>query len=172
MCHVLRVEGQGDVEDRRVAAAAASSAGGDPHRVFLSRLLHPPLRPRRPRHRRPPCRQSPAGPCVRARRHTMSESALVRQFARPYATLTYWNLAIVSLMSPDEYSYSFLLWPKMMTATSTEHSTESSCAFLNKPPLRLRKVTDLRGGVRQYCLRYARDMAERGCVGFTCCGRP
>lgn len=54
-------------------------------------------------------------------------------------------------MSPDEYSYSFLLWPKMMTATSTEHSTESSCAFLNKPPLRLRKVTDLmRGGACQY----------------------
>ena len=54
------------------------------------------------------------------------------------------------MMSPDEYSYSFLLWPKMMTATSTEHSTESSCAFLNKPPLRLRKVTDLRGGECQY----------------------
>ena len=31
----------------------------------------------------------------------------------------------------------------MMTATSTEQRTESSCAFLNKPPLRLRKVTDL-----------------------------
>lgn len=43
-------------------------------------------------------------------------------------------------MSPDENSYSFLLWPKMMTATSTEHSTESSCAFLNRPPLRFRKV--------------------------------
>jgi hypothetical protein len=27
-----------------------------------------------------------------------------------------------------------------MTATSTEQSTESSCAFLNSPPLRLRKV--------------------------------
>jgi hypothetical protein len=52
---------------------------------------------------------------------------------------------MVSLMSPDEYSYSFLLWPKMMTATSTEQSTESSCAFLNNPPLRLRKVTDLEG---------------------------
>jgi hypothetical protein len=47
---------------------------------------------------------------------------------------------MVSLMSPDENSYSFLLWPKMMTATSTEHSTESSCAFLNRPPLRFRKV--------------------------------
>lgn len=46
-------------------------------------------------------------------------------------------------MSDDEYSYSFLLCPKMMTATSTEQRTESSCAFLNKPPLRLRKVTDL-----------------------------
>ena len=43
-------------------------------------------------------------------------------------------------MSPEENSYSFLLWPKMMTATSTEQSTESSCAFLNRPPLRLRKV--------------------------------
>ena len=45
-----------------------------------------------------------------------------------------------SRMSPDEYSYSFLFCPKMKTATSTEHSTESSCAFLNKPPLRFRKV--------------------------------
>lgn len=54
--------------------------------------------------------------------------------------LTYWNLPIVSLISPEEYSYSFLLWPNIMTATSTEQSTESSCAFLNKPPLRLRKV--------------------------------
>jgi hypothetical protein len=59
-------------------------------------------------------------------------------------------------MSPDEYSYSFLLCPKMMTATSTEHSTESSCAFLNKPPLRLRKVTDLREGC-QYALLDALD---------------
>lgn len=32
-----------------------------------------------------------------------------------------------------------------MTATSTEHKTESSWAFLNSPPLRLRKVTDLEG---------------------------
>ena len=47
---------------------------------------------------------------------------------------------MVSLMSPDENSYSFLLWPKMITATSTEQSTESSCAFLNKPPLRFRNV--------------------------------
>ena len=51
---------------------------------------------------------------------------------------------MISSMFDDEYSYSFLLWPKMMTATSTEQSTESSCAFLNRPPLRLRKVTDLR----------------------------
>jgi hypothetical protein len=63
-------------------------------------------------------------------------------------------------MSPDEYSYSFLLWPKMMTATSTEHSTESSCAFLNKPPLRLRKVTDLKGRVS---VRHALlDALDRG----------
>jgi hypothetical protein len=47
---------------------------------------------------------------------------------------------MVSLISPEENSYSFLLWPKMMTATSTEQRTESSCAFLNRPPLRLRKV--------------------------------
>ena len=30
----------------------------------------------------------------------------------------------------------------MITATSTEQSTESSCAFLNSPPFRFRKVTD------------------------------
>ena len=58
---------------------------------------------------------------------------------------TYWKRPMMSLISPDEYSYSFLLCPKMMTATSTEHNTESSCAFLNSPPLRLRKVTDLIG---------------------------
>jgi hypothetical protein len=46
----------------------------------------------------------------------------------------------ISPISLLEYSYSFLLLPKMMTATSTEHRTESSCAFLNKPPLRLRNV--------------------------------
>ena len=28
----------------------------------------------------------------------------------------------------------------MITATSTEQRTDSSCAFLNRPPLRLRKV--------------------------------
>lgn len=33
---------------------------------------------------------------------------------------------IKSRMSHDEYSYSFLLLPKMKTATSTEQSTESS----------------------------------------------
>lgn len=43
-------------------------------------------------------------------------------------------------MSVDEYSYSFLLLPKMKTATSTEQRTESSCAFLNRPPFRFRKV--------------------------------
>jgi len=56
---------------------------------------------------------------------------------------TYWYLRSVSLMSPDENSYSFLLWPKMMTATSTEQRTDSSCAFLNNPPFRLRKVLQL-----------------------------
>jgi hypothetical protein len=34
----------------------------------------------------------------------------------------------------------------MMTATSTEQRTESSWAFLNRPPFRLRKVTELRQG--------------------------
>lgn len=43
-------------------------------------------------------------------------------------------------MSEDEYSYSFLLAPKMMTATSTEQSTDSSWAFLKRPPFRFRKV--------------------------------
>lgn len=45
-------------------------------------------------------------------------------------------------MLPDEKSYSFLLCPKIMTATSTEQSTLNSCAFLKRPPLRLRKVTE------------------------------
>ena len=38
-----------------------------------------------------------------------------------------------------------------MTATSTEHRTESSCAFLNRPPLRFRKVLQFRK--RQLCSR-------------------
>ena len=71
---------------------------------------------------------------------------------------TYWNLPTISLMSDDEYSYNFLLWPKMTTATSTEQRTESSCAFLNKPPLRLRKVTDR--------LRSSRTATQRLGVGW------
>jgi len=39
---------------------------------------------------------------------------------------TYVYRVIKSRMSHDEYSYSFLLLPKMKTATSTEQSTESS----------------------------------------------
>jgi hypothetical protein len=53
---------------------------------------------------------------------------------------TYECRLIISLISPDEYWYSFLLLPKMTTATSTEHNTESSWAFLKRPPFRLRKV--------------------------------
>ena len=88
VCHASRAVDPGDAEDRRVAAAA-SFAGGDPHRVYLSRLLHPLLRPRRPHHRRLPCRQSPEGPCARVRRHTTQASAFVHECARPCATLTY-----------------------------------------------------------------------------------
>lgn len=65
---------------------------------------------------------------------------------------------MVALMSPEENSYSLLLWPKMMTATSTEHRTESSWAFLKRPPLRLRNV--LRVGQRQSRWRLWR--ARRG----------
>lgn len=67
---------------------------------------------------------------------------------------TYWKRPIISLMSDDEYSYSFLLCPKITTATSTEHSTDSSCAFLNRPPLRFRKVTER--------LRSSRTVRELG----------
>lgn len=54
----------------------------------------------------------------------------------------YVYLVISSRMSPDEYSYNFLFVPKIKTATSTEQRTESSCAFLKRPPLRFRKVTE------------------------------
>ena len=47
---------------------------------------------------------------------------------------------MVSLISVEEYSYSFLLWPNIMTATSTEQRTDSSWAFLKRPPFRFRKV--------------------------------
>jgi hypothetical protein len=53
---------------------------------------------------------------------------------------TYWYLVKISPISLLEYSYNFLLLPKIITATSTEQSTESSCAFLNKPPLRFKNV--------------------------------
>ena len=59
---------------------------------------------------------------------------------RDGARRTYVYLVMSSRMSPDEYSYSFLLLPKMKTATSTEQSTESSWAFLNRPPFRFKKV--------------------------------
>ena len=49
-------------------------------------------------------------------------------------------------ISLDEYSKSFLLLPKIMTATSTEQSTESSWAFLKRPPLRFKKVLWTAGG--------------------------
>jgi hypothetical protein len=71
---------------------------------------------------------------------TCQREARLAQLSSTGGMHTYWYRPMVSLMSPDENSYSFLLWPKMMTATSTEHSTDSSCAFLNKPPLRFRKV--------------------------------
>jgi hypothetical protein len=67
-------------------------------------------------------------------------------------------------MSPDENSYSFLLWPKMMTATSTEQSTDSSCAFLNRPPLRFRKVLPRVSVGRA---RAARGAAEHGRRAYT-----
>ena len=47
---------------------------------------------------------------------------------------------MISPISDEEYSYSFLFWPNMITATSTLQSTLSSCAFLNRPPLRFRNV--------------------------------
>lgn len=43
-------------------------------------------------------------------------------------------------MSPDENWYNFLLLPKTTTATSTEHRTPSSYAFLNRPALRFKNV--------------------------------
>src|ERR1700722_10709752 len=44
----------------------------------------------------------------------------------------------------------------MMTATSTEHNTDNSCAFLKRPPFRLRKVlqwsTRVKG--KRFCHTY------------------
>ena len=40
-----------------------------------------------------------------------------------------------------EYSKSFPLWEKIITATSASHNTEISWAFFKKPALRLEKVT-------------------------------
>ena len=75
---------------------------------------------------------------------------------------------MVSLMSPEENSYSFLLWPKMMTATSTEQRTESSYAFLKSPPLRFRKVLGTRLAV--VARRAARQEREEDTQSG--CGRP
>jgi hypothetical protein len=63
-----------------------------------------------------------------------------RATTQPSVKRTYWYLVMSCPMSFEEYSYSFLLLPKMKTATSTEHRTESSCAFLKRPPFLLRKV--------------------------------
>lgn len=73
--------------------------------------------------------------CVLASDH---DSGFIKRSGR--AVRTYWYFVISSRMSAEEYSYSFLLLPKIKTATSTEQSTESSCAFLNRPPFRFRKV--------------------------------
>jgi hypothetical protein len=68
-CCVSHVADLGGAVGQGVAAAVASSDGG---LVCLSRLLlHPLLRLRHPRRRHLPCRRSPAGLCVRARRHTV-----------------------------------------------------------------------------------------------------
>jgi len=104
----------------------------------LLRHPHPP----RPRRRRPhwPCPGSLPGPCARGVFHTVASVSLMRYLEYQVLRRTYEYLAIVSLMLPDEYSYNFLFVPKMMTATSTEQSTDNSCAFLKRPPFRLRKV--------------------------------
>jgi hypothetical protein len=95
---------------------------------------------------------------------TCQREARLAQLSRGMGMHTYWYRPIVSLMSPDENSYSFLLCPKMMTATSTEHSTESSCAFLKSPPLRFRNVLlGVSGGSRvQHAAR-----AVRGWFAYT-----
>lgn len=66
----------------------------------------------------------------------------MRPVKRPLVEPTYWYLVMRCCISAEEYSYNFLLLPKMKTATSTEHKTESSWAFLNRPPFRLRKVLE------------------------------
>lgn len=64
-------------------------------------------------------------------------------------------------MSHDEYSYSFLLWPKIMTATSTEQRTASSCAFLNRPPFRFKNVTErLRSSLMALISIFLRPMMD------------
>ncbi len=62
-------------------------------------------------------------------------------------------------MSIDENSCSFLLVPapKMMTATSTEQSTESSWAFLKRPPFRFRKVLGA-----EHTVSWGRERSVRG----------
>lgn len=79
-------------------------------------------------------------------------------------------------MSAEENSYSFLLWPKMITVTSTEQRTESSWAFLKRPPLRLRKVTErLRSSLMALISILRRPMANSSCPALrsasACCRR-
>lgn len=52
----------------------------------------------------------------------------------------------------------------MTTATSTEQSTESSCAFLNKPPFLFRKVLD-KEAVRIDRAKIIRQAGVRGIHG-------
>ena len=73
---------------------ASSRVGESP----CPRHLHRPWRPHR----------SPPALCVHVHRHTMVGQHQTIG-AQAFRLLTYWNLPMVSLISPDEYSYSFLL---------------------------------------------------------------
>lgn len=152
-----RVGSLGDVPSVRLRLGAS---GDDRALVFpaVHRRRHPLPRLLRHRHRRRrPCPRSLEVPYVREHRHTVHRQRIPFLRQGLLQVHTYWKRPMISLMSDDEYSYSFLLWPKITTATSTEQSTESSCAFLNSPPLRLRKVT-LR-------LRSSRTVAEMSASG-------
>ena len=101
---------------------------------------HAPLLHHHRRLPNPSSLQNLPGLSIRAQLHTRLCQFPTHRGIGGGSLRTYECRLIISLISPDEYWYSFLLLPKMTTATSTEHNTESSWAFLKRPPFRLRKV--------------------------------
>jgi hypothetical protein len=59
-----------------------------------------------------------------------------------------------------------------MTATSTEHNTASSCAFLKRPPFRFRKVLEAVDNVSQCRIQDPYWVMDAGRLTLIGCDHP